>query len=111
MSQSFVMLKPESSLYIENILAELLKEGYSVYDSYLIKNYKSFARKIYYIANYIKDPRYYKIIEACIEAEILLFGNEALLLGVQNEQAIMEHLIHLDKVKSRVRRMISLSKF
>lgn len=110
MSKSFVMLKPESSLYIKTILTELQKDGYSVYDSYLIKNYKSFAREIYYIANYIKDRRYYKIIEACIEAEILLFGNEALLLGVQNEQSLMKHLIHLDKVKSRVRRMISLSK-
>lgn len=110
MSQSFIMLKPESSLYIETILTELQNDGYSVNNSYLIKNYKSFARGIYYISNFIKDPKYYKIIEACIEAEILLFGNEALLIEVQNGQTLMEHLIHLDKVKSRIRKMISLSK-
>lgn len=110
MSRSFVMLKPESVFYIESILTELQKEGYSIYVSYLITNYKLFAKEIYYIANYIKDPKYYEIIKSCIDAEVLLFGNEALLLGVQNEQDLMEHLIHLDKLKSRIRRIISLSK-
>lgn len=110
MSKSFVMLKPEAAFYIDTILANLYEEGYSIYASYLITNYKSFAKEIYRIANYIKDPRYYEIIVACIEAEILLFGNNALLLGVENEQSLMEHLIHLDKVKSKIRRKISLSK-
>lgn len=110
MSQSFVMLKPESVFYIDNILAELEKEEYSIFSSYLITNYKLFAEEIYYIANYVKDPKYYEIIKACIEAETILFGNEALLLGVQNSQDLMSHLVHLDKVKSGIRKRLSLSK-
>lgn len=110
MSQSFIVLKPESALYIDTILNELNQNGYSFYAPHLITNYQSFAREIYYIANYIKDPKYYEIIVACIEAEILLFGNVGLLLGVQNDENLMDHLTHLDRLKSKIRKMISLSK-
>ncbi len=110
MSQSFVMLKPESALYINEILEELQKEKFSIGKPYLIENYKSFAQAIYYIANYVKDPRYYEIIKACIEAETILFGNMAMLLSVSNEEDLIQHLIHLDQIKSRIRKVISLSK-
>ena len=110
MSKSFVMLKPESALYVTEIIEELKKEKFSILESCLIENYNSFAQHIYYIANYIKDPKYYEIIRACIEAEVILFGNNGLLLGVQNEEALMQHLIHLDRIKSRIRKAISLSK-
>lgn len=110
MSHSFVMLKPESAFYITKVLEELQMDKFSIGEPYLIENYKSFAQAIYYIANYVKDPRYYEIIKACIEAETILFGNVAMLLSVSNEEDLIQHLIHLDRIKSRIRKAISLSK-
>lgn len=110
MSESYILLKPESAIYIDFILDYLASEEYSIGNKCVIEDYKRFAEGLYYIGNYIKDPKYYEIIKACIEVEIRLFGNLALLIQTKNEESLLHHLIHLDRIKSEIRKRISLSK-
>lgn len=102
---SYIMLKPDSKQYINEILEEINALKFNILDYSLIDNFKYFAPKLYYL----KEEEYFELILKHIDFSSFLFGNNALILSLDADCSIEELLYKTTKLKTSLRKKYSLT--
>lgn len=102
---SYLLLKPDSRTYINEIEQLIIEEGFEIVKKVLFKNFCENALKLYED----KDPEYLKIIKRHIEICSFLFGNEALVFLLDKETSLENLLEDTLSLKRTIRKEWSLT--
>ena len=102
--KAYVMLKPDSSTYINEIL-EIIKNKVDIKKIFIMNKFKEDARKLYCS----KTDEYYKLILQHLEFNAHLFGNKGLIIELDSNCNVEDLLNTISRLKSEIRRNFSLS--
>ena len=102
---SYLLLKPDSKTYINEIEDLILKNGFKITRKFVLEEFKEWALKLYCE----KDEEYLKIVKRHLESLAFLFGNNALILFLDRE-CLMEELYYRTlKLKEELREKFSFT--
>ena len=100
---SYLLLKPDSKTYINEIEELINKNGFEVKKRLLLSNFKDNALRLYID----KDEEYLKKIKRHLESVSFLFGDNALLLILDNQCCVDELYFKTLKLKEEIRQKYS----
>lgn len=101
--KGYILLKPDSAPYIDEIIKYINNKGFLITEKYLIENFKAFAKKLYYW----KDKDYLKLIHNHIDTTSLLFGNRGLILILDKNIPFDDLIKEIDNLKTELRKEFS----
>jgi len=108
--KGFLLVKPDGLRYTKKVIKQLKKDKYKISGFYLIKDFLSFSDDIYKISKN-EDFNFYEIMHINNIIASKLWGNTAILIIVEKqEESLLSFLRKLDKFKSQIRNIYSLSK-
>lgn len=102
---SYLLLKPDSKIYI-NEIEELIKDkGFDIVNRYILKEFKERALKLYKD----KDEDYLDIINRHLENISCLFGNSAMVLLLNKNVSLDELYFDTYNLKKEIREKFSFT--
>lgn len=102
--KTYVMLKPDSSTYINEIL-EIIKEKVCIKKIFLMDSFKEDAKELYYL----KHDDYYKLILQHLEFCSHLFGDKGLILELDSNTPVEDLLDITLELKTNIRKRFGLT--
>ena len=102
---SYLLLKPDSKTYINEIETLVKEFGFDITKILLLSNFKTNALQLYMD----KDIEYLKIIKRHLESLSFLFGDNALVLILDKESTMEEIYFKTLKLKEEIRNKFSFT--
>lgn len=102
---SYLLLKPDSKTYINEIDNLINSRGFDITKRYIINNFKSSALKFYSD----KDDEYLEKINRHLESIEYLFGNKALVYILDKDLSLNELYYETLKLKEEIRNKYSFT--
>ncbi len=101
----YLLLKPDSAIYINEIEEIIRKFGLDVVKKYLIKNFDEVALEFYQE----KDDDYKKVIQNHVDNLVYLFGNDALIYILDGNYCYQKLLEKVYDLKLEIRRQLGFT--
>ena len=101
---AYLMLKPDSRTYINEILNKI-RERLIIKDIYLMNNFKDDAKKMYYL----KHKDYFELVVKHLEYSSFMFGNNGLIVELDGDYSIEQLLEITNSLKKELRNTYGLT--
>lgn len=102
---SYLLLKPDSRTYINEICEMIDESGFSINKMYILNDFKEHALNLYNDKNF----SYLKLIESHLNNVAYLFGNQGLILYLMKDDDILNNINDTLKLKEYIRKKYSFT--
>lgn len=102
---SYLLLKPDSRTYINEICKIIEENGFNIYKIYILNNFKENALNLYND----KDSSYLKLIKLHLDNISYLFGNQGLIFYLMKDNNIFNIINDTLKIKEYIRQKYSFT--
>lgn len=96
---SYLLLKPDSKTYINEIESMIKEDNFEIIKRYLVKDFKNIVKELYKE----KNKEYLEIIERHLNNLSYLFGNNGLIYILDKNKSLEEIYFDTLKLKNKIR--------